>query len=441
MISLSEELGGLFAPLAEDFAALRRIRAANDRSDALSSLVRGALKRSSLVRVYGDLHRFDGRCHVKVAHADLARAVRNALSELGVPDSDVKRMGDMPLDVVWGRDADPSGMLCFTNGVLDVASGKFVGEFSPDVVTTERLDYAYDPSALCPLWDSFLAEVLPDPQVRTRLIEFFALSYVDRSRLSVEKFAIFRGSGANGKSVVFEVMKRVMGDDNVETMDPRQLTDEKMIPYVRGLRLNFAPDVRKSSDFDSALKALSSGQEVTGRRIYGDAEKVKCPPLVFSVNEMPLFRDTTEAFFRRVMLFTFPVTIPAERQDRSLASRICATELPGIFSALMRARSALIRRGGEFSPCPRMDAEVRELRNEAVAESNPVVACLAEMGYSPKPLYKGQAPEKIAASQILLRVPYLKSTAVTRRLNELGVESVRSGERHFFLYPMKQDKL
>ena len=299
---------------------------------------------------------------------------------------------------------------------------------------TERMDYGYDHSAVCPLWDAFLCEVLPDEDVRMVLQEFFGMCYLDRSAISVEKFLLMIGSGSNGKSVIFEVMKKVLGDDNVSTFDSQQLTSEKMIPYVKGKRLNFAPDMRASSDFDSSLKALASGQDVTGRRIYGDAEKVKCPPLVFALNEPPRFRDTTDAFFRRILPVRFDVVIPPERQDRHLVRKIVSSDLPGIFNWIIAGRDRLLCQGGDFTRSAKVEEYARELRTRVEVQSAPVRAYLEGRGLSVYPSYDGQKTVKVSQREIALGVGDISPTAITREMNRYGVAAHRSREIYYRVY-------
>lgn len=434
--ALSRELSGLLSPLSEDASRIRGIKGSNDRVDALTLLVRDVLSSSSLCHIDGELHVFGGRCYVPVSKQAVLGVLANVLTEAGFSPTDIRKMADMPLSVVSGRSYPRSrSLLCFTNIVVSLDGIKPVGfPFGPQMVVTEALSYAYDPDATCPLWEAFLSEVLPDSSVRAVLQEFFGMCYLDRRRLSVEKFLLLIGSGANGKSVIFEVMKAVFGEDNVSTFDSQQLIDEKMVPYVKGRRLNFAPDMRRSSSFDSALKALSSGQDVTGRRIYGDAEKVQCPPLCFAMNEMPFFKDTTDAFFRRLIPIRFEVTIPPQRQDRSLVRRIVASDLPGIFNWAIAGRNRLLASGGEFTPCPAIDGYLRDLRRRVEEMSAPVRRYLSSKGYAVYPSYDGQPTVKVSQREIASAIGDISPTAITREMGRYGIVPHRSREIYYRVY-------
>lgn len=432
---LHREFVRLLSSSAEEFSSVKAIKGARERIDSLALLCRDVVRRSTLCFIDGELCCFDGRCYVPVSYGDLRPLLGDVLVDLGCTPTDVRMLGEMPLSVVMEKSYASERSVCFTNGVLSLVSGRYLKGFAAGHKVRERLSYAYDREAGCPLWEKFLSEVMPDASERAVLQEFFGMSYLDRGALSVEKFALFVGKGANGKSVIFEVIKRVLGEDNVSTLDPQQLVSEKMIPYVKGKRLNFSPDVRKSAEFDSALKALSSGQDVTGRKIYGDAEKVKCPPLCFALNELPRFRDVTNAFFRRILLFSFDVQIPPERQDRGLVGKICEKDLPGIFNWVLEGRRRLVESGGEFTPCRKMDINVDRLRTEVAAESYPVRTWLERRGLTVYPQCEGQMYTHISQNEIFLGLKgEVSRTMISRELGIFGVKVKRSKEISYRVY-------
>ena len=293
---LREELARLIGDCCAELEGIRGMKGPTDRVDAYCALLRGVLTRSTLCTVGGRVRWWDGRCYRPVSVGDLSSVVGNILADMGVGATDVRRIGTMPYGVLRDkeREAD-AGLIGFENGVYDMGSGSLL-PFSEELVVLWDMPYRCDPERGCPKWDGFLREVLPDPLERDCLQEFFGMCFLDRTGLSIEKMALLVGSGANGKSVVCEVMRGVIGPSRVSDLSPDQLASDKMVAELEGKALNFAPDVRRGAAFDSALKALASSQQVTGWRLYSGAVKVKCPPLAFALNELPWFRDVTPAF-------------------------------------------------------------------------------------------------------------------------------------------------
>lgn len=427
------ELSALFSSRSDDLAKAVKVKAAGDRVDALTLLCRDVLRASTLCLVEGTMHYFDGKCYAPAPPDDVRITLSNLLIDLGASPTDVRKMGSLPIDVVMEKKRPRENAICFDNGVFDLSAGNFSPGFSPDSVVVERMDYPYAPSAAAPRFQAFLDEVLPDRVEQAAALEFFSLAYVDRRRVSVEKMALFVGRGANGKSVLFDILQRVLGPDNISTLDPAQLADDKMLPYVAHARLNFAPDVKRSSAFDSALKALSSGQRVTARRIFADAEQVVCPPIIFALNDYPRMLDTSDGFFRRLLVFPFDVQIPPERQDKTLSDTICRTERPAIFSLLMKARASLESRSWEFSPSEGMRRAAAALESRYRSGGAPVRTYLASIGYGIEPSYEGQKPVAVSQSAIVQGLGgAVSSNAITRELSGYGIMVQRNNQERFY---------
>ena len=432
---LKSELSELIASNHDRLDEITRSRASQQRVDDYTSLLREILVQSSLCYLNDGLHFFDGRCYVPISEKRASSMVGNLLHDNGVGASDIRRIGDMPFLVLEERRYDiDSNKVCFDNCVLDVRSGNVLS-FGTDIRTDYVRPFPYHEDSRCPLWKRFLNEVMPDEDEQACLQEFFGMCYLDRNMLSVEKFAIFVGTGSNGKSVVFDVIKSVIGKDRVSYLSPDQLMNEKQVVSVLGKRLNFAPDIRKGASFDSALKALSSGQDVAGWRLYSGTTVIKCPPLVFALNEMPRFRDVTSAFFRRVMLFSFDVTIPEDRQDRSLASRIIENESSGVFLWMMEGLWRLQERRGVFTYCEKMATNLENLKRRVRNEENPVLQYLDNAGWSVTPVWVGQEITKVSATAIFDGMNHrISKDAITRELTSLGVKRDRGTEVRYFLY-------
>lgn len=435
--ALRSELSSLLGRRSGALSSLCRMQSASQRADALCSEVRSALSESGVRYVDGELSHYEGGCYVPLRRDALSMTLSNVLCSLGVGASDVRRMGDMPLSVLWEAvmESDPR-LLVFDDCVLDVGTGRRLPH-SPSLPATVRMGYALgDGSAGAPGWLSFLSEVMPDESERACLQEFLGLCLLDRSALSVEKMAVFVGGGANGKSVVFDVVKAALGPGRVGFLSPDQLADPKQAVSLRGKAVNFAPDVRRGAAFDSALKALASAQEVQGWKLYEGSVTLRCPPLVFALNEMPAFRDVTDAFFRRLMVFRFGVTIPPDRQDRALAARIASNERAGVFLWMLEGARRLAASGGAFTPCPLMDRDLERVRRSARAAASPVSRWLERNGLFPEPRGDaGRHPVRVPASRIHseLRGAVTK-TDITREMASLGVCRLRGSEVVYILY-------
>lgn len=203
------------------------------------------------------------------------------------------------------------------------------------------LPYSYDPKAVCPRWHAFLDEVLPDKLTQTLLGEF--IGYCFTRNIKLERMAVFYGTGANGKSVVMDVMRNLFGRVNVSESTLSSLTTD---PEARALLQNKLVNISSESNrtVDPAiLKMIVSGEPVEMRILYvGTKMLVNPPKLVTSYNELPPM-EQTHGFRRRWLLFPFEQTISEERQDPALANKLCV-ELPGILNWCLALLAKLLER-------------------------------------------------------------------------------------------------
>lgn len=203
------------------------------------------------------------------------------------------------------------------------------------------LPYSYNPKAKCKLWHTFLDEVLPDKETQTLLGEY--IGYCFTRNVKLEKMAVFYGTGANGKSVVMDVLRQLFGRMNVSESTLSSLTTD---PEARALLQNKLVNISSESgkNIDSAiLKMIVSGEAVEMRILYVGTKMLENPPkLITSYNELPPM-ENTYGYRRRWLLFPFEKAIAEDRQDPALANKLCV-ELPGILNWCLALLAKLLKR-------------------------------------------------------------------------------------------------
>lgn len=260
-------------------------------------------------------------------------------------------------------------LIAFTNGVLDLKdfhAPKYAVEFhegfSPKFHVTYYHPYPYEPDAKCRMWQNFLHEVLPDKNSRIVLQMFLGLGLIQRSTVydeceggdaaKVELCLILVGSGANGKSVIYNTAMGIFGPKRISGVDYDELTqqgDEGMRSrlLLRNALFNWSSDSDPRTfgkKRTGIFKRIVSGEPVLDRKLGEDVkENVHMPYLVFNLNELPFPDDQSLGFIRRLQFVSFDVTIPSNRQNKSLSSDLKA-EYPGIFQWVLRGAKELRRK-------------------------------------------------------------------------------------------------
>ena len=146
------------------------------------------------------------------------------------------------------------------------------------------------------------------------------------------------GTGANGKSVFFEVVNALLGSNNVSSYSLQSLTNEN--GYYRAMiankLVNYASEINGKLE-TAIFKQLVSGEPVEARLPYGEPMTItNYAKLIFNCNELPKDVEQSNAYFRRFLIIPFDTTIPEQQQDKELSKKIISSELSGVFNWVLQ---------------------------------------------------------------------------------------------------------
>lgn len=309
-------------------------------------------------------------------------------------------------------------VVAFANGVVDFGLSKTNPQampYSPHYHVTYYHPYAFEPKAKAPKWERFLYDVLPDRTSREILQMFLGLGLVQRGdaynpyegKMSgkIELCLLMIGSGANGKSVIFEVMCALFGKDRISKMDYAELTadgDEGMRGRypIRNAIFNWSSDSdpkkfgRKNTGM---FKRLVSGEPVPYRKLGENVlESKSLPYLIFNLNELPFPDDVSLGFIRRLQYVSFDVTVPKEKQDPMLAAKIIRDELPGVFNWVLEGERMLRRRKFQF---PAAEGSRKQLILSLLG-TQPIMAWLRAYELRPDKAARNEVPVWISSKAL-----------------------------------------
>jgi putative DNA primase/helicase len=234
------------------------------------------------------------------------------------------------------------------NGTLVVArksDGDYISfqPHDPGDLITKISPVDYDPLALCPLYDKFIGRVQPTEAMRTFLHQWFGLSLT--GDVSEQKLMFLYGKGANGKSVLVDIISYVAGDygetvpiesflDHGKSRNAGQATpDLAILPGVRMLRTS-EPE-KNSRLAEAMLKLITGGEPIQARHLNRDFFKFYPQfKMTISGNYRPGISGADEGIWRRLRQVPFNVTIPKEERDIHLLEKLRA-EASGILNRLL----------------------------------------------------------------------------------------------------------
>lgn len=280
-------------------------------------------------------------------------------------------------------DADRWLLNCW-NGTVDLRTGDLRPHRPEDLITRvcptnfdvaafDAASFNGDHTATAPRFHRFLAEVQPDADVRAYLQRLFGYAAVGVVQEHI--LGVLWGSGANGKSVLVDVVRRVLGDYAKPGPASLIVTNGHHTPHptdvasLVGSRLVVVHETARGATFDaSKVKLLTGGDALTARHMREDFFTFEpTHTLLMLSNYKPSADASDPALWRRVHLVSFGVVVPEDRRDRELADRIVASEASGVLAWIVRGALEW-RRIGLSVP-----AIVRE-QTEAYRASEDVVA-------------------------------------------------------------------
>jgi putative DNA primase/helicase len=203
---------------------------------------------------------------------------------------------------------------------------------------TKLAPVTYVEGAVSSRWEAFVQQVLPDDELRGYLQRLVGRSLSGVGGAQVMPIAY--GSGANGKTVFFEVIKKLFGD-YAQTAPAETFLAKKHdgipndIARLRGARLVVASEPEEGRRLAVALvKRLTGGDTITARFMHGEFFEFRPTFMPFLVtNHKPVVTDASYAIWRRLRLIPFEVTIPEGERDPHLTEKLCQPqELSGIFN-------------------------------------------------------------------------------------------------------------
>lgn len=261
--------------------------------------------------------------------------------------------------------ADPNNgsiKINLLNGTFDFGNNSKLRDFQKEDFLTYQLPFKYDAEAKSPIFNSYLDRVVPDKNSQLILAEY--LGYVFTDNFKQQKCMLLYGGGANGKSVFFEIVKSLIGIDNVTGFSLRNLDTENCRALISNKLLNYSSEIDANINKET-FKQLCSGEPLQARLKYKDSFMMdKYAKLIFNCNELPRDVEYSNAYFRRFLIIPFTQTIPEKEQDKDLASKIINNELSGVFNWVLDGLKRLESQGC-FTESELVNATLNEFRLES----------------------------------------------------------------------------
>ena len=248
----------------------------------------------------------------------------------------------------------------------------------------------YDPNAKAPTWERFLRDISsktgePDDD----WIDFLqrALGYTLSGRVNEELMFFMLGVGANGKSVLCNVIRHVFGTYAISVPAGFLMVSKRdgeaatpSLATLPGARLALANEVEAGSRVSAqTVKVATSTDPISARANYGSPFTFQpSHTLWVRGNHKPIVTDNDEGIWRRIVLVPFDRHFTADQKDTGLEAKLMA-EAPGILAWLVRGHAEYRRRG--IKRARRVESASLSYRKESDLTGQWIEEC-AEVGPS-----------------------------------------------------------
>jgi putative DNA primase/helicase len=232
-------------------------------------------------------------------------------------------------------DADP-WLLNVRNGTLDLRRGELRDHRREDLITRVAPVH-FDAQAAAPRWREFMLKIMAGNESLATYLQRLA-GYSLTGLTKEQVFFFFYGLGANGKSTwlgVFEELlgpyaKRALPDLLTAAQGERHPTE---LADLQGARLVICSEIEQGRRWAAQrIKELTGEKRVTARRMRHDPVTFSLTgKLIVMANHRPVVTEHGPAFWRRMRVVPFLVSIPEGQQDGDLTEKLVA-EGPGLLN-------------------------------------------------------------------------------------------------------------
>lgn len=239
-------------------------------------------------------------------------------------------------------DADPHA-LCTPAGVVDLTTG-ILATPDPEKNHHSRSTNVAPQPMPTPRWQRFLTDTFGDDEDGRQMIDFLheLLGYSITGDVGAQVMPFLYGQGKNGKSVLLDVMVKLLGD-YADAAPPGFLLARPFeghptdLAELHGRRIIICSEFKPGDRFDEGrVKLLTGGDRIKARRMRQDFFSFNPTHKLWLLgNHRPEVGTGGYAFWRRIKLIPFERTVPDARKVDNLADVLVTEEGPGILNWLI----------------------------------------------------------------------------------------------------------
>ena len=274
---------------------------------------RHMIQKHHIVRISGRLHIWNGYAYI-ASDSLIEKKMIEEIPRLKKQDRNEALDYISLLLVESEAEADPR-YVAFRNCIYDIDEDRML-PLSPDIIVTNPIPHNYVPSTYDKFGDEFLDRLsCDDIQIRQILEESIGYPLLRKNEL--RKSFLLYGGKSNGKSTFLDIIHTILGDDNIVSMDLRELGERFKTSQFFEVLANIGDDIADDFINDLAIfKKLVSGDRLNAERKGKDPfDYAPYAKLFFSANTLPRLKDRTGSVIDRMIIIPFEAEFGADKPD------------------------------------------------------------------------------------------------------------------------------
>lgn len=317
---------------------------------------------------------YDGRCYNQTTPDQFRKIISDYITEYEE-------------DVEWGLklidDIYKSVMILGTQDIEMNSSQRYINlqngiydskrdillKHSYKFFSTDYLRFDYDANATAPTMEKFLSDVsCGDARMIFDLKVLLGVALFGKGHSLLQKAAVFRGDGSNGKSTYVSILEKLIPSQFVthfpiSTLNSARSFDKIGLQFSRVNIVHEMPrEVNLNELISKDVKAIITGDPIAAEHKFGEQVSFICKSLLIFLGNTDLEFDEVpqEAVLRRLIIYNFNAEFKKDTVDKEMFSKLEA-ELPGIFIMAKNALAEFEKNGCELKMQNASDEELRNM--------------------------------------------------------------------------------
>lgn len=269
------------------------------------------------------------------------------------------------------------------NGILELKT-KNLKPFDVDYICKNKIPVNFNPGSYHEVMDNTLNKIACyDENLRLLMEEMIGYCLLRRNELG--KCFILTGKGSNGKSTFLNIIKALIGDENISSIALEELQHRFKTAELYGKLANIGDDISGNYIEDNAvLKKLVTGETVNVERKGKDPfDFDNYSKLIFSANNMPRINDTSDGLMRRIIIVPFNAKFSVKDKDFDpfIMDKLLSQEAMEYLLNLAIEGLNRVLKNRKFTTVESVEKELQEYERV----NNPVVAFIEDFKIENEP--------------------------------------------------------